>query len=141
MTRCGRLRLEKVVALKNHNNKIALIDDDAAVRNSTQWLLQSLGFKTATFASAEEFLNSGDMQEVCCVISDVRMPGISGPELQQMLIARAIRIPMIFITAFVDECTKERTLSAGAYGYLAKPVEEGTLISCIQSAMLSGNHN
>jgi FixJ family two-component response regulator len=123
--------------LNKNDKKIALIDDDAAVRDSTQWLLRSLGFETVTFASAEEFLNSVDLQEICCVISDVRMPGMSGPELQRVLVDRSIPTPMIFITAYVDDHVKRCTLAAGAFGYLAKPVAEGTLVSCIHSAIES----
>jgi FixJ family two-component response regulator len=123
--------------LDKNDKKIALIDDDAAVRDSTQWLLRSLGFQTVTFASAEEFLNSVDLQEICCVISDVRMPGMSGPELQRVLVDRSIPTPMIFITAYVDDHVKRCTLAAGAFGYLAKPVAEGTLVSCIHSAIES----
>lgn len=123
--------------LKENTKKIALIDDDAAVRDSTQWLLQSLGFQTVTFASAEEFLNSRDLQDICCVISDVRMPGMSGLELQRVLIDRSIPTPMIFITAFVDDHVKRCTLAAGAFGFLPKPVAEGTLVSCIHSAIES----
>jgi FixJ family two-component response regulator len=119
------------------NKKIALIDDDAAVRDSTQWLLRSLGFQTVTFASAEDFLNSEDLQEICCVISDVRMPGMSGLELQRVLMDRSISTPMIFITAFVDDHIKRCTLAAGAFGCLPKPVAEGTLVSCIHSAIES----
>jgi len=129
-------RNQPVVPVKE-SKKIALIDDDAAVRDSTQWLLQSLGFQTVTFASAEEFLNSGDLQEVCCVISDVRMPGMSGLELQRVLIDRSVPTPMIFITAFVDDHIKRCTLAAGAFGFLPKPVAEGTLVSCIHSAIES----
>jgi FixJ family two-component response regulator len=121
----------------NDSKKIALIDDDAAVRASTQWLLRSLGFQTVTFASAEDFLNSGDLDEICCVISDVRMPGMSGLELQRVLIDRSISTPMIFITAFVDDHIKRCTLAAGAFGCLPKPVAEGTLVSCIHSAIES----
>jgi FixJ family two-component response regulator len=120
-----------------HDKKIAIIDDDEAVRDSTQWLLQSLGFRTVTFASAEEFLNSGDLQEISCVISDVRMPGMSGPELQTVLRERSISTPVIFITAFVDDHIKRCTLAAGAFGFLAKPVAEAALVSCIHSAIES----
>jgi FixJ family two-component response regulator len=123
--------------LDKNDKKIALIDDDAAVRDSTQWLLRSLGFQTVTFASAEDFLNSSDLQEICCVISDVRMPGMSGLELQRVLIDRSIPTPMIFITAFVDDHIKRCTLAAGAFGCLPKPVAEGTLVSCIHSAIES----
>jgi CheY-like chemotaxis protein len=108
--------------LNENTKKIALIDDDAAVRDSTQWLLQSLGFQTVTFASAEEFLDSGDLQEICCVISDVRMPGMSGLELQRVLCDPFP--PMIFMTAFVDDHI-ELHPRGRAFGCLAKPVAEG----------------
>jgi FixJ family two-component response regulator len=75
----------------NNPNKIAVIDDDQAVRDATQCLLQSLGYETSGFASAQEFLSCRDIETICCIISDVRMPGMSGPELQQVLIANSIQ--------------------------------------------------
>ena len=118
-------------------NKIAVIDDDPGVRDLTQMLLQSLGYETATFASAEEFLDSSDIQDIACIISDVRMPGMSGPELQRLLIAKSVSTPVIFITAYVDHSIKARALASGAIGFLAKPVVEELLLTCIQSALRS----
>jgi FixJ family two-component response regulator len=118
-------------------NKIAVIDDDPGVRDSTQMLLQSLGYGTATFASAEEFLHSPDIQDVGCIISDVRMPGMSGPELHRALISKSLPTPVIFITAYIDHSLKERALASGAFGFLGKPVVEESLLACIESALQS----
>jgi len=114
---------------------IAIIDDDVAVREATRSLLNSLGYITAMFASAEEFLLSYNRGETSCIISDVQMPGMSGLALQQRLIADQQRIPIIFITGFPNDDVRERALSAGAQGFLTKPYTEQSLISNIESAL------
>ena len=116
---------------------IAVIDDDPGVRHSTQLLLQSLGYEAAVFASAEEFLHSPDIQDIACIISDVRMPGMSGPELHRALISKSLPTPVIFITAYVDHSLKERALASGAFGFLGKPVVEELLLACIELALQS----
>jgi len=116
---------------------IAIIDDDVAVREATRSLLNSLGYITAMFASAEEFLRSCNRGEMSCIISDVQMPGMSGLALQQRLIADQQRIPIIFITGFPSDDVRERALSAGAQGFLTKPYTEQSLISNIESALQS----
>ena len=114
---------------------IAIIDDDAAVRETTGSLLRSLGYSTAKYASAEEFLKSGRMTETSCVVSDVRMPGMSGIELQAALKAQGHQVPIIFMTAFPEEAARERALGAGAYGFLTKPFAEKNLVDCIVAAL------
>ena len=116
---------------------ISIIDDDASVREATGTFVRSLGYCTALFASAEEFLISGSMHRSACVISDVRMPGMSGVELQQRLIDNLIQVPVIFVTAFAEDQVRRRVLAAGAYGYLTKPFAPHRLVSCLDAAMQS----
>jgi FixJ family two-component response regulator len=114
---------------------IAIIDDDDDVRESTRQLLRSRGYLTLAFASAEEFLKSGEVIQVACVVSDVRMPGMDGVALQARLIEQGNSVPVIFVTAFPEQKVKERVLAAGAHGFLVKPYQEVSLISCIESAL------
>jgi FixJ family two-component response regulator len=114
---------------------ISVIDDDEAVREATGDLIQSLGYATATFASAAEYLHSGRVSDTACVIADVQMPGMSGTELQQRLIADGHTVPVIFMTAFPEERMRVRLLSAGAFGYLRKPFSDNCLITCLDKAL------
>jgi FixJ family two-component response regulator len=93
-----------------------------------------LGYTTASFATAEDFLNSGRVRDTTCLIVDMHLPGMSGTELQSRLILDGYRIPVIFITAFVDEATRVRVLRNGALGYLSKPLREQSLIACLDQA-------
>ena len=113
---------------------IAIIDDDPFVRQATDDLLRSLGYRTAAFASAEDFLQSSRIQETTCLISDVQMPGLSGVDLQRVLVAQGNRTPMIFITAYFDERIRQNVMEAGAVGYLSKPFDEDSLIALLESA-------
>ncbi len=117
---------------------ISIVDDDASVRRATRSLVQSLGYNAAAFASAEEYLRSQDVGDTSCLITDLVMPGMSGVDLQQRLIADGNDIPVIFITACFDEMACERALKAGAYGFLRKPFSEERLIECLDSALLKG---
>ena len=114
---------------------IAIVDDDPAVRRGTSGLLKSLGFSAIEFSSAEEFLNSGRAQDISCVITDVRMPGMSGIDLQDRLIAAGHKIPIIFMTAFPEERAKTRAIKAGAFGFLTKPFAHNALLGCVHSAL------
>jgi len=114
---------------------ISIIDDDESVRAATNRLVRSLGFIALTFASADEFLRSPRLHDTSCVIADVQMPGMSGIELQSILIATGKNMPIIFITAFPDEGIRARALKAGAIGFLRKPFEGSTLIQCIDDAL------
>src|ERR1700690_1492442 len=114
---------------------ISIVDDDESQRESTEGLVRSLGYKAATFASAEEFLQSDSVDNTSCLITDVQMPGLSGIELQRGLIARGVEMPTIFITAFPEEGTRLRALTAGAFGYLGKPFSEESLIKCLDKAL------
>jgi FixJ family two-component response regulator len=113
---------------------ISIIDDDAWARQGINDLVTSLGYRTMTFASAEEFLGSGHIDTTDCVISDLQMPGLSGLDLQQRLMDRQRRPAIILVTAYPDERSKERALSAGACGYLTKPFDEERLVECLIEA-------
>ena len=113
---------------------IAIIDDDPFVRQAIDDLLRSLGYRTATFASAEDFLQSSCIRETTCLISDVQMPGLSGVDLQRVLVAEGNRTPMIFITAYFDERIRQNVMEAGALGYLSKPFDEDCLIALLESS-------
>ena len=114
---------------------ISIVDDDQSIREATKGLVRSLGYLAATFASAEEFLNSDRVNDTSCLITDVQMPGLSGVDLQRRLIAQGCAMPTIFVTAFPDEKTRAHTLTAGAVGYLSKPFSEESLIKCLDTAL------
>lgn len=110
---------------------VAVIEDDDSVREATKHLLRLLGYTTASFTSAEEFLRSGRVRDTACLVTDVRLPGISGVDLQSRLIMDGHHMPIIFITSFPDEAISARVLRSGAIGYLSKPFREESLISCL----------
>ena len=114
---------------------IAIIDDDEAVRATTDSLVRSLGYIVFTFASAEEFLRSNRLHDLSCVIADVQMPGMSGVELQAHLLAQGNRVPFIFFTAFPDERVRAQALRAGAICYLTKPFDGDSLVQALQVAL------
>ncbi len=97
---------------------IAIIDDDAAVREALHQFLRSLGYRPSTFDSAEAFLNSEQVSNTSCLITDVQMPGLSGLDLQDRLITSDHRIPIIFLTGYPDENVRSRALKAGALAFL-----------------------
>ena len=117
---------------------ISIVDDDASVREATRGLVRSLGYRAATFGSAEEFLTSERVHDTSCLISDVQMPGLSGLELQSHLIAEGHPMPMIFITAFPEARLRTQALKAGAFGFLSKPFDEENLIACLDKALTKG---
>jgi FixJ family two-component response regulator len=114
---------------------ISIVDDDESVRTATESLVRSLGYDAATFASAEEYLLSHYVHDTSCLITDLVMPGMSGVDLQDRLIAEGNDTPVIFITACFDEMTRTRALEAGAHGFLRKPFSEESLIECLDSAL------
>jgi len=114
---------------------ISIIDDDESVREATKGLIRSLGYNAATFASAEEYLRSGCVSDSACLITDLHMPGMSGADLQDRLIADGRRIPMIFMTAYSEEKVRVRVLDAGAFGFLRKPFDDEHLIECLDKAL------
>ena len=115
--------------------RIAVVDDDESLRESLEGLLKSLGHDTAVFSSAESFLNSEALTKTDCLILDVRMPGMSGPELQRELINRGHKIPIIFITAHGDDDVIARVMADGALGCLLKPFSEDSLLKVISQAL------
>jgi FixJ family two-component response regulator len=114
---------------------ISVIDDDASVRAATENLLRSQGHVVHIFASAEEFLRSAHFDEISCVIADVQMPGMSGAELQSLMLAQGRAVPFIFISGFPDEAVRGRVLEAGAIGFLTKPFDTQTLTRCLGAAL------
>jgi FixJ family two-component response regulator len=116
---------------------ITVVDDDAAIREAVQSLLRSVGLRAEGFASAPECLQSGQLQDTVCLIVDVRMPGMSGLELQQRLTTAQCPLPILFITAHGDAATRARALSAGAVGFLDKPFSEEGLLRAVQAALPS----
>lgn len=115
-------------------SKISIVDDDASVRDAIRGLLRSAGFDAEVFASAEEFLRSGRLHGTTCLVLDVRMPGMSGIELQERLIASGHLIPIVFITAHADEDERARALDRGAVDCLQKPFSDDALLDAIAKA-------
>ena len=114
---------------------IAIVDDDAAVREGIRALVRSLGYSASTFGSAEEFLNSEQLDDTSCLITDVQMPGLSGIDLQDRLIAGGHRFPIIFITGYPDENVRVRAMKAGAIGFLIKPPNHHDLVDHLEKAL------
>src|SRR5581483_7324322 len=114
---------------------VAVIDDDQSVRESLPDLLKELGYAARAFASAEEFLTSGLSTQPGCLILDIAMPGMSGPELQRELTLRGYRIPIIFITAQTDGSIRSTVMKQGAIDCLLKPFNEEALRMALQAAM------
>lgn len=113
----------------------AVVDDDESVRESLPDLLREFGFSARAFSSAEEFLSSGYVDETNCLILDVAMPGMSGPELQQELKRLEKKIPVIFITGRKDEAVRAQVLKDGAAGFLLKPFDDAALLAAIRGAV------
>ena len=114
---------------------IAIVDDDAAVREALRQFVRSLGHNASTFGSAVEFLNSEQVSNTSCLITDVQMPGLSGLDLQDLLIARGDRIPIIFITGYPDENVRTRAMKAGAISFLIKPPNHHDLVDHLEKAL------
>ncbi len=114
---------------------ISIVDDDDSLRNSLNNLLRSLGYRTESYASAEDFLNSNHLDDTECLILDVRMPGMSGLNLQRHLVENNSRVPIVFITSHADDDARTRALEAGAVAFLYKPCREETLLAAIDSAL------
>jgi FixJ family two-component response regulator len=117
----------------SENSLIAVVDDDEAICEATESLIRSVGLRAAVFASAEDFLRSSQLQDIACVIVDVRMPGMSGLELQRQLATAHYAIPIIFITAHGDAEARR----AGAVDFLDKPFSAEVLLQAVQAALQS----
>src|ERR1700676_5438995 len=118
-------------------NMVAIVDDDDLVRSALQGLLKAVGLPARAFSSAEEFLESGQQYETACLIADIRMPGMSGLELQARLNAERCKIPIIFITAHGDAKMRMQALRAGAVEFLAKPFDDEALLESVRGALES----
>ena len=114
---------------------ISVVDDDESVRESLPDLLREFGFAAQAFSSAEEFLASNYVRQTRCLILDIAMPGMSGPDLQQELTRRRQEIPIIFITAHGDETVRPRLLERGAVECLFKPFDETPLLEALNAAL------
>ena len=114
---------------------ISVVDDDDSVREATASLLRSFGFSVKEFASAEQFLDSPFLGKTACLILDVRMPGMSGPELQRQLASERSRIPIIFITAHDDQVMQAKVIRGGAIDFLLKPFSEEALLRAVDSGL------
>src|SRR5262245_8563253 len=114
---------------------VAVVDDDESMRDTTKDLLDSAGFRAATFASAEAFLKSPRRAKVSALIPDMRMSGMSGLALHQQLASSGRPVPTILITAYPDESVRVRALEIGVYCYLAKPFVAEELLACVDGAI------
>jgi FixJ family two-component response regulator len=123
------------MANQGKTNLVAIVDDDDLMRGALQGMLKSVGLRSQAFASAEEFLTSGQQNHTACLIADVRMPGMSGLELHAELNDEQCRIPTIFITAHGDEKMRMRALKAGAVEFLAKPFDDEALLESVRAAL------
>jgi FixJ family two-component response regulator len=125
------------MAIQGKAQMVAIVDDDDLMRTALQGLLKSAGLLTHAFASADEFLRSGHQHDVACLITDIRMPGMSGLELQAQLNADHCRIPTIFITAHGDAKMRMQAMRAGAVEFLAKPFDDEALLESVRAALES----
>jgi FixJ family two-component response regulator len=123
------------MATQAEANLVAIVDDDESVRSALQGLMKAVGLPAQAFASAEEFLNSGQQHNTACLITDIRMPGMSGLDLQARLNSERRRIPIIFITAHGDTNMRMQALRAGAVEFLAKPFSDDVLLDHVRAAL------
>lgn len=118
------------------NHKVvAIVDDDDAVRVALEGLLRSAGLAARAYESAEEFIRSGQQSQVSCLIADIRMPGMSGLELQAKLNSENCKVPIVFITAHGDAQMRLQALRAGAVEFLAKPFNDEVLLETVRAAL------
>ena len=114
---------------------ISIVDDDESVRVGLSYFIKALGYVPFAYESAEAFLQSDELHHTCCVIADVRMPAMSGVQLQSHLRSKGNMVPFIFITAAPEENTRKQVANEGAIGFLAKPFNESSLIPCLNAAL------
>lgn len=117
---------------------VSIVDDDLSVREALPDLLRELGFSARAFSSGEEFLASAHIDQTACLIVDVAMPGMSGPDLQRELRQRGNETPVVFITALDDEAIRARTLQDGTIDCLLKPFDEADLLRALGRALATG---
>jgi FixJ family two-component response regulator len=133
----GRHHYISTMDIQGKLKVVSIVDDDDLMRSALQGLLKAVGLPARAFASAEEFLTSGQQHDTACLIADIRMSGMSGLELQAKLNADRIRIPTIFITAHGDERMRMQALRAGAVEFLAKPFDNKALLESVRAALES----
>ena len=114
---------------------VAVVDDDESFRTALQRLLRSAGFRVRSFASAEDFLKSGQQHETSCLVADIRMPGMSGLDLQTKLNADHCPIPTIFISAHGDGKMRLQAMRGGAVKFLEKPFDDAILLETVRTAL------
>jgi FixJ family two-component response regulator len=114
---------------------ISIVDDDALAGDGICELVESLGYKGVTFVSANHFLESGQIAETTCLITDLQMPGLNGLELQEVLRSQGYQTPVVVITAYPNEKHRRRAFANGAVGFLSKPFNEQCLIECLDAAI------
>ena len=134
---CALFSVDYVCSVGSEENPtvVAIVDDDELIRDALHGLMRAAGFRALAFASGEEFLNSGELERTACLIADIRMPGMSGLELQSELKKDHHRIPIIFITAQGDEKMRMQALRAGAVKFLTKPLDRGVLLDSVRTAL------
>ena len=123
------------MAIQGDTTIVAIVDDDDLMRSALQGLLKEAGLPAQAFASAEEFLESGQQHHTACLIADIRMSGMSGLDLQAKLNDEQVRIPTIFITAHGDARMRMQALRAGAVEFLAKPFDDEVLLGSVRAAL------
>ena len=114
---------------------IAIVDDDRLIRRSLERLLKSAGLRAKSFESAEDYLNEGDHNGICCIILDIGLPGMSGFELRRRLAAEPNRLPVVFISARNEPEVEDKATHAGAIAFLSKPFEDDALLNAVQTGM------
>jgi len=125
------------MATENESRIVSIVDDDESIREALQGLMKAAGIPALVFASAEEFLDSGQQSRTGCLIADIRMPGMSGLQLQSKLNSDHHRIPIIFITAHGDENVRIEAVRAGAVEFLTKPFDKVVLLDSVRAAFNS----
>jgi RNA polymerase sigma factor (sigma-70 family) len=115
---------------------VFVVDDDSEVRETLKWLVESVGLKIETFASAQDFLNAYDPNRPGCLVTDVRMPGMSGIELQAKLMAEEVTLPIIIVSGYADVPTAVRSMKGGAIDFVEKPFNEQMMLERIQLSIL-----
>ncbi len=119
----------------SQTSTIAIVDDDQAIREALNDLIHSCGYESRLFASAEEFLSYDSREAIDCMLVDVKMPGLSGIELQTELNKEPEKPPIIFMTSYRDDRTRAAAMDGGAFAFLGKPVDIKTLLNCLESAL------
>jgi len=125
------------MATQGKTKLVAIVDDDDLMRSALLGMLKAVGLPSRAFSSAEEFLKSGQQHQTACLIADIRMPGMSGLELQAQLNADRCRIPTIFLTAHGDAKMRMQALRAGAVEFMAKPFDDEALLESVRAALES----